>query len=208
MCRARELPQSCTETPASSKKAQSQKPSETSTKTTNASVKRSYVNVQTNCLPEGLVGPPSTAQVKINGNSCTALMDSGSQVTIIFDSWYIQHLSHIPLNPVTGLSICGLTASKNSYPYKGYIEVELEWPPMSKSTKAKSIPVLALVCPDPRCSETIPVLIGTNVRGVCPDRLKAKQRDQENLTSVKVQAQLKVPDTKDTTAKQKDSRLK
>lgn len=125
-------------------KQNSKSDNEARTKITNASVKRSSVNVQTNSLPPGLVGPPSTAQVRINGNPCTALMDSGSQVTIIFDSWYAK--------------------PESSYPYKGYIQVELELPQKSKSNKVKSVPVLALVCPDPRCSETIPVLISTNVR--------------------------------------------
>lgn len=161
----------------------------TRTKNTNASVKRSSVNVQTNSLPKGLVGLPSTAQVKINGKPCTALMDSGSQVTIIFDSWYAEHLSHIQLNSVTGLAIWGLSESESSYPYKGYIQVELELPQMSKCYKVKSVPVLALVCPYPRCSESIPVLIGTNVRGVQPLKSRTKTDDIENINSVNIQVQ-------------------
>ncbi|XP_073711543.1 uncharacterized protein [Misgurnus anguillicaudatus] len=164
---------------------------EARTQTTNASVKRSAVYVQTNSLPEGLVGPPSTAQVRINGNPCTALMDSGSQVTIIFDSWYAKHLSHIQLNSVTGLAIWGLSESESSYPYKGYIQVELELPQKSKSNKVKSVPILALVCPDPRCSETIPVLIGTNVKGVQPFKSRAEKRELENVHSDKIQVQEK-----------------
>ncbi|KAK7906968.1 hypothetical protein WMY93_015580 [Mugilogobius chulae] len=177
---------------AQRKSKQNQKSNnETRVKTTNASVQRSSVKAQTNSLPEGLVGPPSTVQVKINGNLCTALMDSGSQVTIIFDSWYAQHLSDIPLNPVTGLAIWGLSESESSYPYKGYIQIELELPQKSKSRskKVKSVPVLALVCPDPRCSETIPVLIGTNVSGIQPFKSSANKEDAENVNSVKVQVQ-------------------
>lgn len=164
---------------------------ETRTKTTNASVRRSAVNVQTNSLPEGLVGPPSTAQVRINGNPCTALMDSGSQVTIIFDSWYTKHLSHIQLNSVTGLAIWGLSESESSYPYKGYIQIELELPKKSKSHKVQSVSVLALVCPDPRCSETIPVLIGTNVRGVQPFESRTTKEDLENIKSLNIHVQEK-----------------
>lgn len=159
------------------------------TQTTNASVKRRMANAQGSSLPEGLVGPPSTAQLRINGNPCTALMDSGSQVTIIFDCWYAKHLSHFQLNSVTGLAIWGLSESESSYPYKGYIQVELELPQKSKSRNGKSVPILALVCPDPRCSETIPVLIGTNVRGVQPFKCRAKKGDLRNVNSVKIQAQ-------------------
>ena len=161
----------------------------TGPKTSNARVKRSAVNVQTSNLPEGLVGPPSTAQVKINGNHCTALMDSGSQVTIIFHSWYAEHLSHIPLNPVTGLAIWGLSESESSYPYKGYIQVDLELPRQSKIHTVKSIPVLALVCPDQRCSEPFPVLIGTNVSGMQPFKSSKKIKASANINSVKVQVQ-------------------
>nr|XP_054604917.1 paraneoplastic antigen Ma1 homolog [Nothobranchius furzeri] len=91
-------------------------------KIVNANVKRSAVKLHADNLPKGLVGPPSTAHVKVEGKPCTALLDSGSQVTIVFDSWYTEHLSHVPLNPVSGLAIWGLSESESSYPYKGYIE--------------------------------------------------------------------------------------
>lgn len=67
----------------------------------------------------------------------------------------------------------------------------MELPQKSKSNKVKSVPVLALVCPDPRCSETIPVLIGTNVRGVQPFKSRAKKEDLGNVNSVKIQVQEK-----------------
>lgn len=82
--------------------------------------------------------------------------------TIIFDSWYAKHLSHVLLLPVSGLNLWGLSESGSSYPYRGYIQVELKLPE-KRHGKAKSVPVLALVCPDPRCSDNIPVLVGTNV---------------------------------------------
>uniref|UniRef100_A0A3Q4AVM6 CCHC-type domain-containing protein n=1 Tax=Mola mola TaxID=94237 RepID=A0A3Q4AVM6_MOLML len=42
-------------------------------------------------FPEGLIGPSSIVQVKVNGHPCTAILDSGSQVTIIFEKWYEKH---------------------------------------------------------------------------------------------------------------------
>ncbi|XP_034740281.1 zinc finger CCHC domain-containing protein 12-like [Etheostoma cragini] len=127
--------------------------------THDANVRKSTANVQTDHLPEGLVGPPSTACVKVEGRPCTALLDSGSQVTIIFDSWYAKHLTHIPIHPVSGLNLWGLSEAESSYPYRGYIQVKLELP-KKKPGKVRSVPVLALVCPDPRCSDNIPVLVG------------------------------------------------
>uniref|UniRef100_A0A3Q2QSS7 CCHC-type domain-containing protein n=1 Tax=Fundulus heteroclitus TaxID=8078 RepID=A0A3Q2QSS7_FUNHE len=50
----------------------------------NVNVSKSAVSVHTSHLPEGLIGPLSTACVKVEGQPCTALLDSGSQVTIIF----------------------------------------------------------------------------------------------------------------------------
>lgn len=77
-------------------------------------------------FPEGLIGPPSTVQVKVNGHPCTAILDSGSQVTIIFEKWYEKHLSNVPIQPVSGLAIWGL--SDTSYPYLGYVVVDMQFP--------------------------------------------------------------------------------
>lgn len=70
-------------------------------------------------LPKGLVGPSSTFDVKVNGHSCIALLDSGSQVTIVFEKWYLAYLPQVPLQSIDGLAIWGLSSS--SYPYRGYI---------------------------------------------------------------------------------------
>ncbi len=51
--------------------------------------KNSHVHTsEPNGLPKGLVGSASTVEVKIGGHPCHALWDSGSQVTIVFESWY------------------------------------------------------------------------------------------------------------------------
>ena len=153
--------------------------------THNVNVRRSAVDVQTSHLPEGLVGPPSTTCVKVEGKNCTALLDSGSQVTIIFDSWYAKHLSHVPLHPVSGLSIWGLSDSESSYPYRGYIQVELELPEKATS-RTKSVPILALVCPDTRCSDNVPLLVGTNVHKVRPFTSNQTVAGPDNIWAVKV----------------------
>lgn len=110
-------------------------------------------------LPEGLVGPPSVISVKVNGSPCSALLDSGSQITIIFEGWYQKYLGHLPLYPVEGLAIWGL--SNSSYPYRGYIVVEIEFSKEAIGTR-QQITVMALVCPDVKSQEHVPVIIGTN----------------------------------------------
>lgn len=113
-------------------------------------------------IPEGLIGPPSIVPLKVNGQPCDALFDSGSQVTIIFQSWYKAHVPSIPVHLVTGLNIWG--ESNISYPYLGYVVVDVEYPAEVTGTK-HTVPVLALICPSPK-EEQIPVTAGTNTSHV------------------------------------------
>ncbi|RXN25500.1 Retrovirus-related Pol polyprotein from transposon 297 [Labeo rohita] len=114
---------------------------------------------ESSSLPKGLVGPASTVDVKLNGHVCQALLDTGSQVTIVFDSWFSRNLPDVPIHPLTGLSIWGLSSS--SYPYKGYIVVDVTFPAAVTGVE-ESLAILALVCPDPQGPPQVPVIIGTN----------------------------------------------
>ncbi|KAJ8340547.1 hypothetical protein SKAU_G00351800 [Synaphobranchus kaupii] len=60
---------------------------------------------------------------------------------------------------VSGLAIWGL--SETCYPYKGYVVVDMEFPKDMCGVQ-ETIAVLALVCPDPRSPDQVPVIIGTN----------------------------------------------
>lgn len=127
---------------------------------THCSVKKSEVTVAGGgTIPKGLIGPASVVHLRVNGHPCDAVLDSGSQVTIIFEEWYKKHLNNVPIHPVSGLAIWGL--SENSYPYCGYIVVEMEFPESVAGTK-ESISVLALICPGPKSPDQVPVILGTN----------------------------------------------
>lgn len=136
-------------------------------------------------MPEGLVGPPSTTCIKVEGINCTAILDGGSQVTIIFDSWYEKRLSHISLHPCSSLAVWGLSESGSSYPYRGYIQVESEVTAKTPGN-ARPIPVLALVCPDSYWSDNIPVLVGTNVRQIRPFTSIQDVAEPDNIRSISV----------------------
>lgn len=132
---------------------------------TNCNVKQGLLTSPTPAgIPEGLIGPPSVISLKINGQSCDALFDSGSQVTIIFESWYKKYLSSVPVQPVTGLDLWGLSESNVSYPYRGYVVVDFEYPAEVTGT-SHTVTVLALICPSPK-EEKIPVIVGTNTSHV------------------------------------------
>lgn len=66
------------------------------------------------------------SEVKINYCSCQELLDSCFRVTFIFKGWYLRCLSHVPILPITGLSIWGL--SSFSWIYKEYSVVDVTFP--------------------------------------------------------------------------------
>lgn len=105
------------------------------------------------------MGPSPLASVTLEGQPCQALLDSGSLVTIVFENWYQQHLSHVPLMPLSDLAIWGL--SDSTYPYRGYISVELAFP-NNEQLSEENNPILALVCPDPKSPDPVSVILGTN----------------------------------------------
>ncbi|CAM4573172.1 unnamed protein product [Caretta caretta] len=110
-------------------------------------------------IPAGLIGPRAEVKVRIEGVECKAVLDTGSQVTIIFQSFYQQMLRHLPIQPLTGLGLCGL--SMDEYPYQGYVIVHLEFPEEVAGVR-EEVDTAALICPDPKGTSDVSVLIGTN----------------------------------------------
>ncbi len=54
-------------------------------------------------LPKGLIGAKCTAQVNIEGNPCPCLLDTGSQVTTISQSFYEQNLHGLSITSLDNL---------------------------------------------------------------------------------------------------------
>ena len=110
-------------------------------------------------VPPGLVGERTVATVSLDGNSCQALLDSGSQVTCVSHSFYSSYLSHRKMWPLSDLGVTG--AGGHDVPYLGYIEVSVT-PAETEAGTGKTVRTLALVMPDNDANGATPFLIGTN----------------------------------------------
>ncbi|KAL8572029.1 hypothetical protein ACOMHN_038387 [Nucella lapillus] len=109
---------------------------------------------------EALVGPCCETTIAVNGQRAQALLDSGSQVTIISEAFYRTHLPSIPLEqPDFDLTING--AGGQRVPFLGCARVQVQLPKEVAGT-SKVIDTVAVVGPDTAFSTRVPVIIGTN----------------------------------------------
>ncbi|XP_059819440.1 uncharacterized protein LOC132390922 [Hypanus sabinus] len=110
-------------------------------------------------VPDGLVGPRASVGLRIEGVYAKAVLDTGSQVTLLYRSFYNQHLKHLPVTPFDALQIWGV--SEGDYPYDGYLSVRLEFSEGDVGV-SEAIETLVLVCPDPVETGGAALLVGTN----------------------------------------------
>lgn len=127
---------------------------------TEAGVEKSSIE-KINQFPRGLVGDPWESKVWVDGIECCCLIDTGSQVTCVAESFYKQCLQHRGITPMVELlRVEG--AAGQLVPYLGYIEIDVQFPKSACGTDAV-VTVLALVCPDQTYNARLPLLVGTNV---------------------------------------------
>ena len=97
-------------------------------------------------LISNLVSPQCVATVVIEGNQCNSLLNSGSQVTTVSQSFYETHLSSQPILSLNSiLEVDG--AGGQVVPYLGYIEINIFFPE-NVAGKPETVNTLALVVPD------------------------------------------------------------
>ena len=119
-----------------------------------------HTNQQHHSRNSTLVGDSNEVSVSVCGVPTRALLDTGSTVTTISESFYRQHLYHLPIQPLdTILSLS--CANGESLPYLGYIEagIELSGVPLCQYLDK----CLMLVVPSTEYHRAVPLLIGTNV---------------------------------------------
>lgn len=91
---------------------------------------------------------------------CNSLLDTGSQVTTVSQSFYDLHFSDYSIHPVSDiLEVEG--ANGQAVPYLGYIHLNIQFPKEFISSQPE-VQTLALIVPDTRSNSCVPVLIGTN----------------------------------------------
>lgn len=62
-----------------------------------------YTDANNKKLPSRLVGRKCTSRIAVNGEDCSCLLDTGSQVTTISMTFYQDHLSNHPISPTSDL---------------------------------------------------------------------------------------------------------
>ena len=108
-------------------------------------------------MPDGLVGEESTIQCQIDGKPTVCLLDSGSQVTLLANSFF-QTLKR-ELHPLTDLIV--RHGGGGSLPYKGWTYINLGFSAHFSGTD-EAFETVALVVPDGRDSARCPLIVGTN----------------------------------------------
>lgn len=101
-------------------------------------------------IPKSLIGAKSIAQVIIKGEQFNSLLYTGSQVTTIPQSFYVQYLSEQEIKPLYNLlEVEG--ANGQAMPYLGYVETSVTFPKHFLGVPIKGS-TLALVVPDVRAT--------------------------------------------------------
>ncbi len=109
-------------------------------------------------LPKGLVWIKCTAKVTIGERDLDCLLDTGSQMTTIPQSYYESNLSDLPLKPLENLLEVE-RANGQAVPYLGCIELNLKFPKAFIGAEVE-VPTLALGVPD--LTSLSQILVGTN----------------------------------------------
>lgn len=113
-------------------------------------------------LPKRLIGAKCTAQINIAGIKCNCLLDTGSQVTTISQSFYDKNLSDQHIHSLNNSPLLEVeSANGQSVPYLGYVEVTITFPKDFVGVDIE-VPTLALIVPDLSPNSQPSVLVGTN----------------------------------------------
>ena len=115
-----------------------------------------------------LIGPANETEVIIDGRKVNALLDTGSQITSISESYYKNHLSNYPLVPVDIPNLKVEQTCGSFIPYLGMVIMDIKVPHLTPTFKAK------VVVPDTDYHFTTPALVGMGI--ICNSRNQCKKQ--------------------------------
>ena len=124
---------------------------------------KSPQNVFKPSLLERMVGSANEGELTVCGVKTTGLIDSGSMVTSISESFYETLVPKPILHDITEFGLSVTSANGTQLPFKGYIEADISVPFLCNNTI--SIPLL--VVGDTEYNSRVPIIIGTNVIRQC-----------------------------------------
>lgn len=109
-----------------------------------------------------LVGAANESILYIDGIEVACLVDTGSQLTTISETFHREKLSKLEIKPLTDIfgedEFVMRSAGGHNLPYRGYIEAQVEIP-----GARTQLDTLILVVPDTDYKRRVPVLVGTNL---------------------------------------------
>ena len=112
---------------------------------------------------ERIVGSANESIIFINGVKTSGLIDTGSMVTSISETFYKNMNPQPQLHAITEFGLSVQSANGTDLPFKGYIEAEFSAPILSDCVL--NIPLL--VVSDTEYNSQVPAIVGTNVIRLC-----------------------------------------
>ena len=112
---------------------------------------------------ERIVGSANESIIFINGVKTSGLIDTGSMVTSISETFYKNMNPQPQLYAITEFGLSVQSANGTELPFKGYIEAEFSAPILSDCVL--NIPLL--VVSDTEYNSQVPAIVGTNVIRLC-----------------------------------------
>ena len=116
------------------------------------------------------MGQANVTPIKVNGVKCQALVDTGSVVTMVAESFYRRSLSDCALHSLVDvLQVEG--AGGHNIPFLGYVDASFSIT-LGSACGEQVYEVPTLVVGDTRFNSNVPVLIGTNVIRMCSGEVR------------------------------------
>ena len=106
-----------------------------------------------------MIGSINESFIFINGQKCTALIDTGSVVTAICEEFYNSMNPRPELRDMSNFDLNITGASGSSIPYIGYIEAQVSMSDIDHDPL--TVPIL--IVSTTRFSGQVPIIVGTNI---------------------------------------------